>query len=220
MSLLLTLALLAATAAAPTPLEPPGNGACLDCHATTQKARTVVATGLYAESPHGLLSCERCHADAAGPGHAADPQQSLGLPGAPGGRERLAEYSARCVKCHAAITPSYEKSFHGIAIRHGDLRAATCVDCHGVHEVFGAKDVRSLIHPERLAGSCGTKDCHPGAPAGFAAGREHVNVAQPVAGTTDVWLYYIWKFFIGLILFDVMKDGPIVMFELLRRIRG
>lgn len=215
MSFILTLALMAATALPPAPSPASAeNAACLACHTTP--ARTAVAGETYGASPHGILSCERCHSEAAGPGHARDPNRPLGLPQ---GREGRAAYSARCLKCHAAVKGSYEKSFHGVAVRAGDLRAATCVDCHGVHDVFGAKDYRSPVHPGRVAATCGAADCHPGAPQNFAAGREHIDPTKPGQGT-DRALHLVWKFFVALILFDTLKDGPIVMFELLRRIRG
>lgn len=210
---MLTLAVILATAAPPSPASPPGNAACLDCHAAP-KGHVVAET--YNQSPHGVLACERCHAEAAGPAHAKDPEKPLGIPE---GREGRVEYSSRCVKCHAAIEPSYDKSFHGIAVSSGDSRAATCVDCHGTHDIFSANDTRSSVSKDKLAGTCATADCHKGAPENFAEGREHIDATKPGEGT-DGLLHLVWKGFIALILFDVMKDGPIVMFELLRRIRG
>lgn len=185
----------------------------MECHAAPKGK---VDAAVYTDSPHGLLSCERCHAEATGPAHESDPEKPLSVPA---GRHGLAAYSARCVKCHATASGSYAKSFHGIAVRMGDLRAATCVDCHGVHGVFSATDPRAATHTAKLAGTYGTAECHPGAPDSFAKGREHFDYTQKGEGTDQI-LYWIWKFFIALILFDVMKDGPIVMFELLRRIRG
>jgi hypothetical protein len=65
-------------------------------------------------------------------------------------------------------------------------------------------------------GTCGAAECHPGAPANFAAGTEHFVAASKTAPTA---LHIVYKFFMVLILFDTMKDGPIVMFELLRRLQ-
>jgi len=206
-------ALLLATTSTPSLAQPPGNAACLDCHGAPPHS---VQAETYAQSPHGVLACERCHAEAAGEDHAKDPNKPLQVPE---GREGRVEYSSRCIKCHAGISRSYDQSFHALAIHSGDSRAATCVDCHGVHDIFNQADPRATTSVAKLAGTCGTADCHPGAPQNFAKGREHVDLTEVGTGT-DTILHYIWKFFLALILFDTMKDGPIVMFELLRRIRG
>lgn len=200
------------------PSEPEGNSACLECHSQQQtmvrdgKAISVhVDPEAYANSVHGIISCSRCHAEA-GPEHAADPSKPLDLPT---GRALRVLKSEGCVKCHAGIYPaSYEQSFHGIAVRNGDERAATCVDCHGVHDIQPSRVATSAVAPENLPATCGTAQCHPGAPENFAEGKEHFIVADRESGG----LHIVYKFFMGLILFDTMKDGPIVMFELLRRL--
>lgn len=215
---MVTLALAAALAAPPSLDRPPGNAACLDCHAQAVEHVQAVDPKTYSESPHAVLSCERCHAEAATPDHAKNPEKPLGLP--KDQREKRVLYSSRCVKCHAGIPQSYNPSFHGKAVASGDNRAATCVDCHGVHNIFPQSDARALTNPANLAGTCGSQGCHQGAPANFANGKEHVTYTKAAGTGTDQVLHYIWKFFIALILFDTMKDGPIVMFELLRRIRG
>jgi len=208
--------------AAGTPAEPAAVTACLTCHdkpgSTMQregKAIPIHVDGqVYRDSAHGILACERCHTEA-GPGHAANPEQPLGLPT---GRALDALIAQRCEKCHAGhVTTSYNASFHGFAVGHGDLRAATCVDCHGVHNVFSISDARSTAAPANIAATCAAPGCHESASPGFAQGTEHF--VREVRASSPI-IYWIWKFFIALILFDVMKDGPIVMFELLRRVRG
>lgn len=210
------------TVVVPSPAEPAGIDACLTCHdkpgATMTRSGTAIPIhvdgAVYRDSAHGILPCVRCHAEA-GPEHAANPEQPLGLPT---GRQLNALISQRCEKCHAGhVTASYDASFHGFAVSHGDLRAATCVDCHGVHDVFAVADPRSRAAPANIAATCAQPGCHSVAAAGFAQGPEHFVREIKVTGPI---LYWVWKFFIALILFDVMKDGPIVMFELLRRVRG
>lgn len=208
---------------APAPGEPPGVAGCLDCHADpdesmVREGRQIsvhVDPAEYRESVHGIVPCIRCHAEAAGTAHAENPEVPLGLST---GRPLRAEMSERCVKCHAGLySDSYNASFHGVAVRHGDLRTATCVDCHGVHNIFSADDARSTVASDTVAATCASPGCHPTASPGFADGTEHF--LREVKDTSPP-LYWTWKFFIALILFDVMKDGPIVMFELLRRVRG
>ncbi|MFZ5814886.1 MAG: hypothetical protein ACOY93_06240 [Bacillota bacterium] len=200
------------------PSEPEGNQACLECHS---KQESMVRNGetisvhvdpaQYSSSVHGIISCTRCHAEA-GPEHAKDPKKPLGLPT---GRALKALKSEGCVKCHAGLyEESYDLSFHGVAVANGDYRSATCVDCHGVHDILPSRNPESRVSRQNLAGTCGTAECHPGAPDNFAEGTEHFVPADPASGG----LHLLYKFFIGLILFDTMKDGPIVMFELLRRL--
>lgn len=200
------------------PGEPEGNKACLECHSKQESmvrdGQTIsvhVDPAQYESSVHGIISCSRCHAEA-GPEHAADPETPLNLPT---GRALKVLKSEGCVKCHAGLyEASYELSFHGVAVMNGDERAATCVDCHGVHNIQPSRNPESLVSQENLPQTCGTAECHPGAPESFAEGKEHFVAAEPSAGG----LHLLYKFFIGLILFDTMKDGPIVMFELLRRL--
>lgn len=200
------------------PAEPEGNKACLECHS---KPESMVRGGetisihvdpvKYGESVHGIISCSRCHAEA-GPEHAADPKKPLELLT---GRALRVLKSEGCVKCHAGLyQESYQQSFHGVAVKHGDERAATCVDCHGVHDILASRNPESMVAKANVAQTCGTAGCHSGAPDSFAEGVEHFVAADPKAGG----LHLVYKFFIGLILFDTMKDGPIVMFELLRRL--
>lgn len=203
------------------PAVPDGNAACMECHS---KQETMVRNGkeisvqvdgqLYHQSAHGIISCVRCHTEA-GPEHAKDPKAPLNVAV---GRERLAEVSQGCVKCHAGVYQhSYDQSFHGIAIRHGDNRAATCVDCHGTHNVLPSREPESMVSRQNLTQTCSTGGCHPGASEKIADGKEHFIMSKKeTAGS----LHLVYKFFIGLILFDTLKDGPIVMFELLRRLKG
>lgn len=201
------------------PANPPGIDSCLACHGTTAQERLAarrserVDEARYRQSVHGILPCVRCHEEVT-PRHEAEPLAPVDLPA---GRARRARLSAACTKCHTGIyADSYAASFHGTAVRMGDLRAATCADCHGVHDILPPEDARSAAAPANLAATCGQSGCHAGAPPGFADGREHFLPQQPESGA----VYWVWKFFIALILFDVMKDGPIVMFELLRRVTG
>lgn len=200
------------------PWDPQGNRACLECHSEPhtmvrdgQEISTQVDSLSYTGSVHGIISCTQCH-DGVGAEHAKDPETPLDIPF---GRARVAHISAQCVKCHAGVyEESYGQSFHGIAVRHGDYRSATCVDCHGGHSIQPSRNPVSMVSRENLAGTCGTAQCHPGAPDSFAEGTEHVIWAK---AETSGGLHLVYKFFIALILFDTIKDGPIVMFELLRR---
>lgn len=98
-----------------------------------------------------------------------------------------------CSKCHASERintrfglPSdrvrtFFDSYHGLALRFGDVRAAHCGSCHGHHLVLPQTDSRSSIHPDKLASTCGK--CHPGATSNFARGRVHLDLVGPLKST-------------------------------------
>jgi hypothetical protein len=52
----------------------------------------------------------------------------------------------------------YWTSHHGKALVKGDTNVATCVDCHGSHDIKDADDPRSRVHPTHVAETCG--GCH------------------------------------------------------------
>ena len=67
---------------------------------------------------------------------------------------------------------AYNDSYHGLAVRFGDVEAANCASCHGVHNILPSTDPNSAIHPANLAVTCG--ECHPGANENFAIGKVHI----------------------------------------------
>jgi hypothetical protein len=59
----------------------------------------------------------------------------------------------------------YQISGHGRALAAGDLTAAVCTDCHGVHDIYGVADPASATQARNVASSdCG--QCHAGSGAG------------------------------------------------------
>jgi hypothetical protein len=52
----------------------------------------------------------------------------------------------------------YQTSTHGKLIASGDEAAATCIDCHSVHDIRAVKDTLSPVHPLRLPETCAR--CH------------------------------------------------------------
>ncbi len=124
--------------------------------------------------------------------------------------------SAVCAKCHEGkVWDTYNYSFHGTAVKFGYASAATCADCHGNHNILPAADRQSMVSAENRPETCAR--CHFFARKGFAKGKEHVTPRDKKAALP---LYIVWKLFIVLILFDVTKDGTIVIFELFRQLRG
>jgi formate dehydrogenase gamma subunit len=77
---------------------------------------------------------------------------------------------ATCAECHGEAgllteelvrlpqtAGSYARSVHGAASGAG-LEAATCTDCHGVHDLKGPADPTSRINRQRISETCG--QCH------------------------------------------------------------
>ena len=62
-----------------------------------------------------------------------------------------------CSKCHAESTNVYKESIHWQKFNEG-RPAATCTDCHGVHNILSSKDHNSSTFTENIPGTCAK--CH------------------------------------------------------------
>src|SRR5262249_18333491 len=80
--------------------------------------------------------------------------------------EKLAKVD--CAGCHADPVAAYGKSVHAEARRSGNTVAATCVDCHGKHDIRPSTDKASTTYALNLPATCGK--CH-GDPKIIAAGN-------------------------------------------------
>ena len=112
-----------------------------------------------------------------------------------------------CGRCHSSTrlsekyglpldkVPAFEDSFHGLALRTGQVTAANCSSCHGVHDIRPSSDPRSHVNKANLPKTCG--QCHPGAGTRFALGPVHV-VASAVSSPAVYWIrvIYLWVIFI------------------------
>lgn len=189
-------------------------GTCGACHAEIARQ--------YSESTHGVVMrrgnqdapvCTTCH----GEHDIIDPKDPRS-PVAP------ANVSARvCSPCHSSVRMSekygfrsdrfktFSDSFHGMAIRGGQVEVANCASCHGAHEILPADDPRSTINPANLEHTCG--QCHPGANKRFASGEVHVAVRDP----HERVLYWVSTLYISLIV--VVIGGMLVhnAFDFARR---
>jgi len=54
----------------------------------------------------------------------------------------------------------YKGSFHYIALKKGNTKAATCSDCHGAHEMKDIKNPDSRITHKNISRTCGSSGCH------------------------------------------------------------
>jgi cytochrome b subunit of formate dehydrogenase len=114
-----------------------------------------------------------------------------------------------CGPCHESIRLSekyglpsgqaaaFADSFHGLALRSGQLTAANCASCHGVHDILPASDPRSHVSPANLARTCG--GCHPGAGVNFSLGPVHV-VRDTPSGRIVEWIRLVYLWVIALVI--------------------
>lgn len=124
-----------------------------------------------------------------------------------------------CSACHASEAimsqygvknvqvETYNSSFHGIAVKFGQKRAANCSSCHGFHDILPAADPRSRVNVANIPKTCG--GCHQDANANYARGQIHINAEEKEAGV----IYYIAFFFkyltigtLGILAVNILLD--------------
>lgn len=175
------------------------NAECATCH---KKEATAFAESIHGAGPKPVATCTTCH----------QPIHELQKTAQPVTAQVKTAINSLCLNCHQGkVAESYRYSFHGLALRLGDAGTAGCVDCHGAHKILPASNAASTVAPGNLAKSC--ESCHPGAPAGFANGREHALPSD--RSYLPVWIVY--KLFLLLILFDITKDFGIILLDLRHR---
>jgi len=161
-----------------------GTQLCASCHEAEVKQ--------FAASVHGRAqgrgngdapSCKDCH----GPTHravtASDPNSSVSkakLPETCGRCHSNPEFVRKYLFAVAKPVEAYQASVHGRAIRAGKMNAAACNDCHGVHSILPAFDLRSPISKPRVASTCGK--CHEQV---YAAYKESIHGRAVASGVGD-----------------------------------
>jgi len=63
-----------------------------------------------------------------------------------------------CSKCHMQEAKDYRTSIHWEEIEKSHPEAATCTDCHGIHEIRAIKDNKSLSNHQNSPATCAK--CH------------------------------------------------------------
>ena len=122
------------------------------------------------------LECTACHADVS----------AKKLPHA----EKLKPVD--CGTCHEKPVAEYAGTVHGMARKGGSTAPATCVDCHGTHDILRAKDPASRTNHANLEATCAT--CHGKEaivgqgkmPGGNVAGKFHDSIhGKALAGAAQ-----------------------------------
>jgi predicted CXXCH cytochrome family protein len=118
-----------------------------------------------------------------------------------------------CSNCHASVVlvrnnnlpnvaANYNESFHGLAVRGGSSRAASCESCHGNHNIRPSSDTLSTINKKNLGQTCGK--CHPGADKVFLDTKIHILSQE----SDNPMLFWVSRFY--LILIIVIIGGMIL----------
>jgi predicted CXXCH cytochrome family protein len=141
---------------------------CLDCHSALDASLHVDANA-YAANIHAQkgLTCASCHG-----GDPASADNAMSVRAGFKGKITRQQIPDLCGKCHAdsaymrQYNPSlrtdqlaqYHTSVHGKKLVAGDTKVAVCTDCHSVHEIRPASDIRSTVNPLNIAATC--SHCH------------------------------------------------------------
>jgi formate dehydrogenase gamma subunit len=168
----LALALLAPGVARGQPQNIP-DADCLVCHEDQELTKTdsegretslFVDAELLRASVHSTQSCVDCHPDVT----AEHPDDERAI------------QPVHCATCHAEQSASYGESVHGRANEYGTPGAATCVDCHGRHQILPSTSPESPMHRSQLLEACAA--CHE---AEAADVRESVHGQALLAGVRE-----------------------------------
>src|SRR3954447_11322955 len=162
------VAALAQAPAAKAPATTPApESTCVQCHSAMdgaiQKPALLIKDDVHTAAG---LTCVECHG---GDGTAVEPEVSMSKAKGFIGKPKHADIPQLCGKCHSNadyirhFRPQqrvdqlelYKTSVHGKKVAAGGLNAATCVDCHSVHDIRAVKDATSPVHPKNVADTCG-----------------------------------------------------------------
>jgi hypothetical protein len=162
---------------------------CVQCHGNIDLIGRQDYVDIVARRAVGVhaavgLSCQDCHGGDPSPDLGADPAAAMSpefvsnpFRGSPA-RPQIPDF---CGRCHS--DPTYMKRFkpdarvdqekeywtsqHGKLLRQGDTKVATCVDCHGVHEILRPTDSQAPVYPTHVAATCGACHSDPRHMAGY-----------------------------------------------------
>jgi cytochrome b subunit of formate dehydrogenase len=148
---------------------------CTDCHGIHSIKAKVDPDSSIAEQKIAMTTCPQCH----------------------GAEWITREYGVSTIK-----VKSYLDSYHGLARKGGDVVAANCASCHGVHDIRPSSDPKSTIHKSNLVKTCGS--CHPGASENFAMFPVHFTPSTDTGPIGDKVASWVRVFYIILIILVIV----------------
>lgn len=134
---------------------------CGQCHEAAAKDYLASAHAFKdAQGVRAVPDCLSCHREPIAGQHAQ-----------PGIAELKLAQNKLCESCHvekpelagkpamgAKFVSSFEQSVHGAALREGKAEAASCVDCHGAHQMNRAAVAGAHVNREQISDTCAK--CH------------------------------------------------------------
>jgi len=161
-----------------------GTELCAACHATEVKQYAASIHGrAHARKNGDAATCLSCHGATHEVLAASDPYSRVSkanLPDTCGHCHSNPALAEKYLFAVARPVEAYRQSVHGRAIQQGNLRAAACNDCHGVHDILPSSDPRSRIWKQKVAATCGA--CHA---AIYEVYRDSIHGQAVAAGVFD-----------------------------------
>lgn len=138
----------------------PGKTGCLVCHGDSKLTQLKSKKSLYISesemlaSVHKDVPCTKCHTDF---DSAAASQSHQGLKTDP---RKVAGLSCKNCHEHSAQLKVYNKSAHGRLALSGNVKAPTCADCHGSHNIQSFKKNKVYKADFRMQANQVCGKCH------------------------------------------------------------
>jgi nitrate/TMAO reductase-like tetraheme cytochrome c subunit len=180
------------------------NTRCIGCHQQQVAVLGKSSHGLNAAQKGKRVYCIDCHGSHYIVGNQIVNSQIS--------RQNLVE---TCTKCHEGKEKvSYLNSLHGRALTLGSRQTATCVNCHGSHQILGPLDPNSLVYRKNTPQTCAK--CHGVAASNFSKGAEHFRIISTGSGAPVYWIKKIFSWLIIIVLAFMIIH---IEFELLHYVR-
>jgi cytochrome b subunit of formate dehydrogenase len=190
---------------------------CAKCHGAIAKE--------YSQSIHGKAAaqgndeapvCTNCHGE-----------HNILPPSNPRSPVAAANVSQQvCSPCHSSVRlnekygivgnrfQTFADSYHGLAIRFGDIEVANCASCHGAHNIKPPSDPTSTVNKANLAKTCGK--CHPGANARFAIGLVH-SAENKKADPVLYWVSFLYVILISTVVGSMVLHNTLDFYRKSKR---
>jgi formate dehydrogenase gamma subunit len=157
---------------------------CAACHATeVAQFNSSIHGHVHAKIAGDAPTCKSCHGSAHEVVAASDgrsPVNKANLPDTCGRCHSNPTLAARYMFNVALPVEAYKQGVHGHAIQQGNMKAASCNDCHGIHDILPASDQRSRIWKQNVGSTCA--QCHKNV---FDTYRESIHGQAVAAGVMD-----------------------------------
>lgn len=141
---------------------------CISCHQNLEDERLRKPLEGWGKSIHKEvgIGCHDCHG-----GDPVSFERAMSPEAGFIGRPKVYEIPAFCARCHSDPVrmrqyniptdqfEGYKKSTHGrLLLTRRDKNVATCIDCHGSHDIRRVKDINSPVFYLNVPETCG--GCH------------------------------------------------------------